>query len=125
MTNPTQKHAEAVQDALERQHQDRRSHTPDQQDAVEAAIEDAQRALKGAVSGNVPDGDLIGRAVVRPVSGANGQTILHTGQTVTTESVEQARREGLMHDLTAAVDNPPLRTKLSQPLGNAHEEVPE
>lgn len=115
---PTQQHAQAVQDALERQKSEQRLHNG--QDAISAAVEDAQRALEGALSGGVPDGDLIGRAVIRPVLAANGATILHTGQTVSAGSLEQARREGALHDLIAAVNDPsdggPLKIKNGQPL---------
>ena len=117
MNDQSQQQAEAVENALERQRQDRRK--DGQADAVTAAIEDAQQALEGAIAGGVPDGDLIGRKVVRPVLAADGTTILHTGQTVSAQSLDHARREGAMHDLNAAVDDPasggPLRVKSGQP----------
>jgi hypothetical protein len=107
VTPPNADRAEAVEAAIERK-QDHQVKNQAQVSPVESAILRANGALKGAIEGRVPDGDLIGFTVSGPVSNTAGVILLHAGEVISQESLERVRLAGAMDELLAAIENPAL-----------------
>jgi hypothetical protein len=99
--------AEAVEAAIERK-QEHQVKNQSQVDPVETAIHRANDALEGAIQGRVPDGDLIGFAVSRPVSNSAGLILLQANEIISQETLERVRLAGALDELLAAIENPAL-----------------